>query len=373
MKNEQALFTLREALDAVDERLFQAVSDRSRVVAEIAALKGSSGKAVFDRDRERIVRQRHLELGTKADLPVAVSQAISRAVLSVSHAQQAAELSKSKSPRRFLIVGGRGGMGRFFARALQGRGHTVDSLDRGEEQRLALAVKAADVVLICVPMGSAVAVASQVAPLMRPDALLGDINSLKLEICEAMGRLAECEVLGLHPMFGPTVDSLLRQKVVVCDVKPGPLGKWLREELGRLGADLVESDPLTHDRMMAVVQVLVHFNTMVTGEALRRSGASVQESLAFTSPIYRLELAFVGRMFAQDPHLYAEILMRNPVGGEMRAHFLAAAQSVDALVEAGDREGFVSLFRSAGSTFAEFGQEAMRLSDDLIARLVSQA
>ena len=118
MKDEQALFTLREALDAVDERLFQAVSDRSRVVAEIAALKGASGKAVFDRDRERIVRQRHLELGTKADLPVAVSQAISRAVLRVSHAQQAAELSKSKSPRRFLIVGGAWRYGSVFCPCL---------------------------------------------------------------------------------------------------------------------------------------------------------------------------------------------------------------------------------------------------------------
>ncbi|MFP6599281.1 MAG: prephenate dehydrogenase dimerization domain-containing protein, partial [Deltaproteobacteria bacterium] len=93
-----------------------------------------------------------------------------------------------------------------------------------------------------------------------------------------------------------------------------------------------ESDPLTHDRMMAVVQVLVHFNTMVTGEALRLSGASIQESLAFTSPIYRLELAFIGRLFAQQPELYGEILMRNPVGGEMRAHFLAAAKVVNEVV-----------------------------------------
>lgn len=373
MKTEPALQSLRAALDAVDERLFQAVADRSRVVAEIATLKGASGKAVFDRNRERIVRQRHLRLGAASGLPESVSQAISRAVLGVSHAQQAAELSKSNTPRRFLLVGGRGGMGQFFARALQGRGHTVDCLDQGEEERMNLAVRQAEIVVICVPMGAAVSVASQIAPLMRPGTLLCDINSLKLEICEAMGRLGDCEVLGLHPMFGPTVDSLLRQKVVVCEVKSGPLGQWLRQELGCLGADLVESDPLSHDRMMAVVQVLVHFNTLVTGEALRRSGASVQESLAFTSPIYRLELAFVGRLFAQDPNLYAEILMRNPVGGEMRAHFMAAAHAVNAVVEAGDRTAFVSLFRSAGNTFAEFGQEAMRLSDDLIARLVSQA
>ena len=373
MGNEKDLRALRLALDAIDERLFEAAADRSKIVAQIAAHKGASGKALFDRDRERIVQQRHSALGAKAGLPASVSKALSKAVLGGSHAQQAAEVERTNVPRRFLLVGGRGGMGQFFSQALEARGHTVDLLDLGEEERLPSAVSRADIVMVCVPMACAVDVASRVAPLMRPEALLCDINSLKMEICEAMGRLGDCEVLGLHPMFGPTVDSMLRQKVVVCDVKSGPLGAWLRQEIGHLGAELVESDPLTHDRMMAVVQVLVHFNTIVTGEALRRSGASVEESLVFTSPIYRLELAFVGRLFAQDPKLYAEILMRNPVGGEIRTHFLAAARAVDSVVESGDREAFVSLFRAAGSTFSDFGREAMRLSDDLIARLVSQA
>ncbi len=31
--------------------------------------------------------------------------------------------------------------------------------------------------------------------------------------------------------------------------------------------------------------------------------------LALSSPIYRLELAMVGRLFAQDPQLYADIIM----------------------------------------------------------------
>ena len=125
--------------------------------------------------------------------------------------------------------------------------------------------------------------------------------------------------------------------------------------------------------MMAVVQVLVHFNTLVTGEALRASGAAIEESLDYTSPIYRLELAFIGRLFAQNPDLYAEILMRNPIGNRMRSHFLAAAKRVDEVVEMGDREAFEQLFVEIGAVFEEFGPEAMRLSDDVIARLVSQA
>ena len=373
MTEERGLEDLRAELDALDAQLFEAVAARGRIVKAIGHLKRDSGQAVFDRARERIVVDRHLAHGEAAGLNASESRMISRAVLASSHRLQAKKLSTATVTRRFLLIGGRGGMGQMLARELEARGHSVDVLDQGEADRLPLAVAASDVVMICVPMASAVEVAAEVAPMMRPDALLCDINSLKLEICEAMGTRAPCEVLGLHPMFGPTVSSMLRQKVVVCGVKEGPLGAWLRDELGKMGAELVESDPLTHDRMMAVVQVLVHFNTLVTGEALRLFGADIEESLQFTSPIYRLELAFIGRLFAQSPELYAEILMRNPVGHRVREEFLTAARRVDELVEVGDREGFVSLFNQTAESFAQFSGQAMRISDDLIERLVSQA
>jgi len=373
MTENSDLDGLRSELDALDAQLFEAVAARGRIVEAIGRIKRDSGQAVFDRHRERVVVERHLLHGQAAGLTSEESLMISRAILASSHRLQAEKVATATSTRRFLLVGGRGGMGQMLARELEDRGHSVDLLDQGESDRLALAVAASDVVMLCVPMAVAVEVASEVAPMMRPDALLCDINSLKLEICETMGRRAPCEVLGLHPMFGPTVGSMLRQKVVVCEVKGGPLGAWLRDEFGRMGAELVESDPMTHDKMMAVVQVLVHFNTLVTGEALRLFGANIEESLQFTSPIYRLELAFIGRLFAQSPELYAEILMRNPMGERVRSDFLAAAEEVNAVVHRGDREAFVALFDQAAESFSQFSTEAMRISDDLIERLVSQA
>ncbi|MEC7241965.1 MAG: prephenate dehydrogenase/arogenate dehydrogenase family protein [Myxococcota bacterium] len=373
MTEKRDLQALRQELDELDAQLFEAVASRGRIVEAIGRLKRDSGQAVFDRNREKAVAERHRMQGQAAGLTVEESHMISRVVLASSHRLQAEKVSKATLTRRFLLIGGRGGMGQMFARELEDRGHVVDILDQGERARLPLAVGASDIVMICVPMAVAVEVAAEVAPLMRPGALLCDINSLKLEICETMGTGASCEVLGLHPMFGPTVSSMLRQKVVVCEVYGGPLGRWLRDELGRMGAELVESDPLTHDRMMAVVQVLVHFNTLVTGEALRLFGADIAESLQFTSPIYRLELAFLGRLFAQNPRLYAEILMRNPLGDRVRSDFLSAAARVNEVVHHGDREAFETLFNQAGESFAQFSTEAMRISDDLISRLVSQA
>ena len=140
-----------------------------------------------------------------------------------------------------------------------------------------------------------------------------------------------------------------------------------------MGAEVVESTPEAHDRMMGVVQVLVHFSTLVMGDALRRIGVSVEDSLEFTSPIYRLELAFVGRLFAQEPELYAEIIMTNPRAEEMLAAFRGAYEALDQVVAEGDREAFSSAFDAVATYFAGFGDQAMALSDQVIEDLVSRA
>jgi len=197
------------------------------------------------------------------------------------------------------------------------------------------------------------------------------INSLKREVCSEL-RACRGEALGTHPMFGPTVGSLRRQKIVVCRVKPGPMSQWLEAELGRMGAELVESDPDTHDRMMAVVQVLTHFGILVMGQALAKSGVPLAETLRYMSPIYRLEVSIVGRLFSQAPELYREILMTNPAGAAYRELFVSEARELAAMIARGDGDAFVARFREASAFFAEFSREAMTLSDQIIDTVMSR-
>ncbi|MFT4627397.1 MAG: prephenate dehydrogenase [Myxococcota bacterium] len=85
-----------------------------------------------------------------------------------------------------------------------------------------------------------------------------------------------------------------------------------------------------------------------------------------------MELAFVGRLFTQDPDLYAEIEMGSPVGEAMRAHFLAAAGEVSALIATGDRAGFRPLFEDVSTWFEVFDAEAQGLSHHVIDTLVAR-
>ncbi len=226
--------------------------------------------------------------------------------------------------------------------------------------------------MIAVPMAQQCRMIEQIAPYLCEDALLCDINSLKQEVCESLRQYGRCETMGMHPMFGPTVHSLRRQKIVICPVNPGPRAEWLCQELGRMGLEIVKCEPAQHDRMMAVIQVLVHYSTIVMGRALSATGIKIEDSLQLTSPIYRLELAFVSRLFVQNPELYAQIEMSNPYGDHVRQLFREAATEWDQIIQARDNASFRKLFESVGSYFHGFSEEAMELSDRIIDTMVRE-
>jgi len=227
-------------------------------------------------------------------------------------------------------------------------------------------------VMVAVPMTEAEAVTRALAPLVRADALLCDLNSLKEGVCREM-RACPGEAVGLHPMFGPTVGSFRRQKIVVCHVRPGAAGDWLVAELGKMGADIVEADPCEHDRVMAVVQVLTHFGILTMGMALARSGMPLERTLEFMSPIYRLEVSMVGRLFSQSPELYREIVMKNPFGDELRRRFVEQASELERIIGEADAGAFVQRFSETRAYFASFSSEAMALSDQIIDTVMSRA
>jgi len=373
-ENRESLTALRKELDRIDGELIEAVARRLEVVRSIRDVKNKGDIPLFDRHRERDVIEKAGKKAKESGMDPVTGQRLMQLVIEAGHRIQESDPGRDQQAesRKILIVGGRGQMGRLFASSFERRGHEIKILEKDDGQDRARAVKAADVIMLCVPMTDAVAVAGEFVPHVSEDSLILDINSLKKDICTVYEEKCRGQAMGTHPMFGSSVRSLRRQKMILCPVRKGNLTEWIETELGRLGLDLVITDPVTHDRFMAVVQVLVHFRTIVTGEALRRTQVSISESLDFTSPIYRLEMAVVGRLFAQDPDLYAEIEMTNPYGKEARQHFTDAAHAVEEVVASGDREGFRKIFQSITEYFDGFSAEAMELSDYLIESLVAK-
>ena len=345
------------------------------LVSEVAAFKREHGVPIRDVARERSLLEDRASRGALLGLPPDFVDAVYRSLLKASRDRQAALRAglprEMSTPKTVAIIGGEGGMGQSLQRLFADLGHAVLSADLGTELSPVDAAKAADVVVISVPINVTVEVVRTLGPHVRKSALLMDVTSIKGAPLEAMLDATDASVLGSHPMFGPGVHSFAGQRVVLCRGRGDPWYAWVKRQLEGRGLLVTEADAAAHDRTMAIVQVLNHFETQVMGLALARRGVPLEETLAYTSPAYLLEAYVTGRHFAQDPALYGPIEMSNPRTAEVTQTFIDAAAEIQDVLRRQDQPAFSAIFDEVRSFFGPaFTAEAQEQSGFLIDRLV---
>jgi prephenate dehydrogenase len=209
------------------------------------------------------------------------------------------------------ILGGTGGIGRWFARFFSEEGYPVLVSGRREGPSLPEMAGKCRVVIVGVPIGVTCEVIRKVGPLMKADSLLMDLTSLKEEPMRAMLEASVSAVLGLHPLFGPGEPSMAGQNIVLCPGRGDPWLSWARELFKKNGACLVEATPERHDEIMAFVQAGNHLDTILLGLILREAGLEPAIVERFSTPALRAKVGLIRKVFSH-PALYAEIITRNP-------------------------------------------------------------
>ena len=367
------LLELRGALDELDRELLDLLVRRMDIVADIAARKRTHGVRIRDLARERRILDDRCARAEQLGLPADGVELLWRQLMLMSRERQAAlraEVPPEVKPQAIAVIGGEGGMGRSLRTLFADLGHEVQSADLNTELRPREAAAEADVVIISVPIRDTRAVIEELGPLVRPDALLMDVTSIKADPMRAMLESTRASVVGTHPMFGPGVNTYQGQRVVICPGRGSEWLDWTRRMLTARGLVVTEATPTEHDAMMAIVQVLHHFKTQVLGLALTRSGASLEETLRFTSPAYLLETYVTGRHFAQAPGLYGPIEMLNPASGRVIEVFRRSAADLAEILASQDQMAFDLLFEEVRAFFGDFTEEALDQSGFLIDRLV---
>jgi chorismate mutase / prephenate dehydrogenase len=369
------LAELRARIDSVDRRVLELLAERMHIVTEVARLKRNERVEIRDYDRERLVLDARRALARELGLDPAPVEAIYRQILVASRDYQVAlgASSYGSAPAKSVaLIGGAGAMGNVLTRLFRDLGHRVEIADLHTELTPEAAAARADVVVIGVPIRATEEVIRRIGPLVRQDALLMDVTSVKSAPLSAMLASTPASVVGAHPMFGPTVHSLQGQRVVVCPGRGDAWQEWLVTNLRARGLVVTEAGAEQHDRAMALVQVLTHFQTQVFGWALARSGMPLHESRRFTSPAYLMELYVAARHFAQASDLYGPIEMLNPETGQVVAVFRKAAADLGEILEAGDQARFDAMFSEVREFFGDFAREAVEQSSYLIDRLVER-
>lgn len=270
------------------------------------------------------------------------------------------------------IIGGTGKMGSFFAGVFTRAGHDVLICGRNTEVTCRDLAEDCNLVMVSVPIRDTVRIIREIAPLLTPDQVLCDLTSLKVAPVDAMMESA-ASVVGLHPMFGPGVPSLRGQTIVVTPARcsDDTLGALL-SIFEREGAVITLATPEEHDRVMAFVQGLTHFVTLIVADTLRRLSMTPLETGPFMSPVYQIEMGLVGRLLSQDPDLYGDMLRLNPF---VRPVLGACGESVDEIREivlSGDAGAFRDIFLKNSRNFGDYCEKAVEETDYLIAAMVSR-
>ncbi len=117
---------------------------------------------------------------------------------------------------------------------------------------------------------------------------------------------------------------------------------------------------------MTLIQALRHFTSFAYGMHLSQENPSLDKLLKLSSPIYRLELAMVGRLFAQDPNLYGDIILSSQENIDMIKRFHRRFGEALEMLDQHDKARFVERFTQVSDWFGGYSQQFMAESQNLL-------
>lgn len=365
---------LRKQIDAIDEKIVALLAERHGRVQDVLALKTAHKLPIYHPAREEnLISQRRAQ-AHEAGLDPDHIEELYRSILRQSRVRQTVGAAKSGVQPGFkvLIVGGRGQMGQYFGRWFSEASYEVRVLEVDDWSNAATLCAGINLALVSVPIHVTPEVITKLGPHLPPACVLSDLTSVKRPAMETMLAAHPGPVLGLHPLFGPMTSSMDKQILMAIHGRAPDDCQWLIDQMMAWGNIVLPISAREHDEIMNVVQGLQHFATFAVGLFLSRRKIDLARMLEFSSPIYRLELGMVGRIFAQDASLYADMIFASPERRDMLKDFVSFLGERRELLEEGNRERFCAEFNQIAGWFGPFCEQAMRESNFLIDKLVER-
>ncbi|MBY8056626.1 bifunctional chorismate mutase/prephenate dehydrogenase [Vibrio fluvialis] len=358
---------LRDQIDAVDKQMVELLARRLALVEKVGEVKSKHGLPIYVPDREAAMLASRREEAERKGVPPQLIEDILRRTMRESYASEKDSGFKCLNPelRSVVIIGGNGQLGGLFGRMFRLSGYQVKVLGSKDWDRADEMLSDAGLVVVTVPIHLTLGVIEKLANLPE-DCILCDLTSIKSKPLQAMLNVHKGPVVGLHPMFGPDVPSMAKQVVVYCDGRGEEYYQWLLKQFGIWGASLCQIDAAEHDHGMTLIQALRHFTSFAYGLHLSKVNPNLAQLLKLSSPIYRLELAMVGRLFGQDPNLYGDIILSSEENVEMIQHFYRNFGEAVKLIAEHDKEGFVQNFEKVSQWFGDYSQQFMLESQNLL-------
>ena len=360
---------VRQGIDQVDTELVELIARRLKLTGEVGRLKAQLDLPLYVPSREAEIIEKKRELAVKQGVSADLVEDVIRRIMRDSYATQTNTRAKNQQSqsRKIVIVGGAGQLGMMFVNLFTQSGFTVSVIEKEDWGNAEPKLETADLVMVAVPIRITEQVIQKLSHLPKSCTLV-DITSIKDEPLQAMLSTHDGPVVGLHPMFGPGIKHLAKQTIVVCHGREQQSYGWLIEQLEVWGAKLCYVDSGQHDHLMAIIQVLRHFSTVAYGYHLKQENIDLDKVLELSSPIYRLELIMVGRLFAQDSELYSDIVFSNKKNIPMIKRFIERMSTLVELLENENIAEFNALFKDVSSWFGDNAGRFLQESNLMLAK-----
>ncbi len=280
---------IRDRIDELDQEIVRLLKNRYENARLLGRVKQQRHLDYRDPEREKVILRKIERSATSLDIDPSLIRPIFEQIFSFSVQAQRSEPQKSAKrldQTRILIVGGTGGMGRFFARfaSLQGArvklaGREINKTrtaakEMEVEPGTILDASSSDIVILAVPMEETVRVAAETWALMTSGSLLTDLSSVKTGVSDRIAEKIpkELEYVSLHPLFGPRADHLHDQTIIAVPYTSGQKWSKLARALQGGGAKIRTMSAAQHDKSMAYAQGLHHFALISLGIGLDGMG-----------------------------------------------------------------------------------------------------
>jgi prephenate dehydrogenase/chorismate mutase len=356
----------RRDIEALDRRILHLVCERLDLARQVGDLKRSLAVPLRNFGVEAQVYRRFEDASSLLGLDAALGRDLARFLITKAVEEQATmrDAVYTGDALDTVVVGGKGGMGRWIGRFLAGQGHRVRVVDPapGEspfEEHGSLADAAdADLMMVAVPMSTCVGVLDELREL-RPRGVVAEMCSLKGHLGAGVERLRDAgvRVVSFHPMFGPDVRMLEGRTVAFCTDAPRRDLEVVQGLFADTSARLVEMDPVEHDRRMGLVLGLTHLANLVFARAVSLSGVGSPELAEVAGVTFDRQIKTTREVTGENPSLYYEIQALNRLTPETGRWLHRALDEWLAAVEHPDDSRFAELMTTCRSTLGDVNSD----------------
>jgi cyclohexadieny/prephenate dehydrogenase len=221
-------------------------------------------------------------------------------------------------------------------------------------ENVADAVRDADLVVLCTPIGAYGAIAEQMSASLKPGAIVTDVGSVKRSVIDAVAPHLPDGVhfVPSHPIAGTEnsgpeagFDTLFEDRWLVLTPEAGTdeaAVEQVAELWRRTGSKIEHMDPDHHDQVLAITSHVPHLIAYtIVGTATDLEDRLKSEVVKFAASGFR----DFTRIAASDPVMWRDIFLNNKDAVlEMLGRLTEDLSGLQRAIRDGDGDGLESLF-----------------------------